>query len=92
VESMSKSKHLLQLIMYAYLYKQKHGAIPTSSIISFVSKSNEPFTVSHKNNGIEELIEDFPKYISLILEGVYDENVPFTHNKDQFVSYCEYCG
>jgi len=92
VESMASRKHVLQLIMYAYLYKQKHGVLPTSSIISFVSKANEPFTVSHKNKGIEELIEDFPKYISLILEGIYDENVPFVHNKDQFVSYCEYCG
>ncbi|MDG1332367.1 MAG: PD-(D/E)XK nuclease family protein [Crocinitomicaceae bacterium] len=91
VESMGSKKHLLQLVMYAYLYHQQHGIIPTSSIISFVSKANEPFTVSHKNIQLDEMIEDFPKYIGMILEGVYDEATPFSHNKDQYFSYCQYC-
>ena len=92
VESMTSRKHLLQLIMYAYLYKEKHGVIPTSSIISFVSKANEPFTVNHKKMDMEELIENFPKYISLILESVYDEGVPFAHDTTKYFSYCQYCG
>lgn len=92
VETMSKTKHVLQLIMYAYLYKQKHGVVPTSSIISFVSKANEPFTLNTQKMDLEEMIENFPRYIALILEGIYDVDVPFAHNAAQFVSYCGYCG
>jgi ATP-dependent helicase/DNAse subunit B len=91
VETMGMKKHVLQLVMYAYLYKQKHNVIPTSSIISFVSKANEPFTLNTQKMDLEEMIENFPKYIGLILEGIYNEDVPFSHNKDQFVSYCQYC-
>ena len=91
VETMGMKKHVLQLVMYAYLYKQKHGIIPTSSIISFVSNANEPFKLNTQKMDLEEMIENFPNYIALILEGIYDTEVPFTHNKDQFVSYCKYC-
>ncbi len=91
VETMGMRKHVLQLVMYAYLYQQKHGVIPTSSIISFVSNANEPFKLNTQKMDLEEMIENFPKYIGLILEGIYDEDVPFSHNKDQFVSYCQYC-
>jgi ATP-dependent helicase/nuclease subunit B len=92
VETMGDKKHVLQLLMYAYLYKQKHGVIPTSSIISFVSNANEPFKLNTQKMDLEEMIDNFPKYISLILEGVYDEDVPFVHNTDQYFSYCQYCG
>lgn len=91
VETMGMKKHVLQLVMYAYLYKQKHNVIPTSSIISFVSKANEPFTLNTQKMDLEEMIENFPKYVGLILEGIYNEDVPFSHNKDQFISYCQYC-
>ena len=91
VETMGMRKHVLQLVMYAYLYQQKHGVIPTSSIISFVSNANEPFKLNTQKMDLEEMIENFPKYIGLILEGIYDVDVPFSHNKDQFVSYCQYC-
>lgn len=91
VETMGMRKHVLQLVMYAFLYQQKHGVIPTSSIISFVSKANEPFKLNTQKMELEEMIENFPKYIGLILEGIYDTETPFSHNKDQFVSYCQYC-
>lgn len=91
VETMSNKKHVLQLIMYAYLYKQKHGIIPTSSIISFVSKANEPFALNTQKMDLEEVIENFPNYIGRILEDMFDPEVPFAHNKNQFVSYCGYC-
>ncbi len=91
VETMSNKKHVLQLIMYAYLYKQKHGIIPTSSIISFVSKANEPFALNTQKLDLEEVIENFPNYIGRILEDMFDPEVPFAHNKNQFVSYCGYC-
>ncbi|MFK7784228.1 MAG: PD-(D/E)XK nuclease family protein, partial [Crocinitomicaceae bacterium] len=92
VESMGKTKHVLQLLMYAYLSKQKHGVIPTSSIISFVSNANEPFKLNTQQMNLEEMIENFPKYISLILEGIYDTDVPFVHDTSQYFSYCQYCG
>lgn len=92
VESIGSKKHLLQLLMYAYLYHQKHGVVPTSSIISFVSKANEPFEIkTPKEIELEEMIEHFPKYIGLILEEMYDVEAPFSHNSKQYTSYCMYC-
>ncbi len=91
VESMAAKKHVLQLLMYAYLYHQKHGVVPSSSIISFVSKANEPFVLNTQKVELEEMIADFPKYIGKILEGIYDVDVPFAHNGGQFVSYCGFC-
>lgn len=92
VESIGSKKHLLQLLMYAYLYHQKHGVVPTSSIISFVSKANEPFEIkTPKEIELEEMIDNFPKYIGLILEEIYDVEAPFSHNSKQYTSYCMYC-
>ncbi|MFT5778548.1 MAG: ATP-dependent helicase/nuclease subunit B [Crocinitomicaceae bacterium] len=89
-EAFKGRKHILQLCMYAFLYHDKHGTIPESSIISFVSGKNIPFTLDTKKISIETVIQDFPKYIATILERAYDSELPFLHSDDYF-SYCQYC-
>ncbi|MFT5857962.1 MAG: ATP-dependent helicase/nuclease subunit B [Flavobacteriaceae bacterium] len=89
--SFGKNKHILQLSLYAYLYHAKHGVLPESSIISFISGKNEPFTLDTKKIPLQEVIDNFPDYISKILESVYDQEAPFFHDASQFVSYCQYC-
>jgi hypothetical protein len=91
IRSLKEQKHVLQLIMYAYLYKDKHGVIPESSIISFISGNNIPFVLDTKSCPLEEIIEDFPSYVEKILEEVYDPELPFKHNTKSFISYCQYC-
>lgn len=90
-KSLKDRKHTLQLILYAFLYYQKHQVIPESSIISFVSGNNEPFTLDTKSIDLEDLVNSFPDYVADILELVYDRDTPFTHNSAQFISYCQYC-
>lgn len=91
VHSIKGKKHLLQLIQYAFLYHQKHGEIAESSIISFISGNFKPFTIIEKDFDLDDIIINYPKYLGLLLEEMYDEEIPFTHvSKGQF-SYCQYC-
>lgn len=91
VESLGKNKHLLQLIQYAYLYYMQFKVIPESSIISFISGNNTPFTLDTKSMLTEEVVQNYPNYLSSILEEVYNEAIPFEHNASQYISYCNYC-
>jgi len=90
-ETLGDRKHVLQLIMYAFLYKHKHDILPTSSIISFISGNNLPFVLDTKKNELEEVIASFPKYIGRILSEMYDSEIPFAHKVKAQHSYCQYC-
>ena len=90
-QTLRDRKHVLQLIQYAFLYKHKHNALPTSSIISFISGNNEPFILDTKKNDLGEVVDNFPKYIGRILSEMYDEKIPFAHDTSQYYSYCQYC-
>ncbi|MEJ6776372.1 MAG: PD-(D/E)XK nuclease family protein [Crocinitomicaceae bacterium] len=90
-QTLGARKHVLQLIQYAFLYKHKHNVLPTSSIISFISGNNEPFVLDTKKNDLEEVVDNFPKYIGRILSEMYDEKIPFAHDTSQYYSYCQYC-
>jgi len=91
IGSMKSQKHVLQLLYYVYLYHSNHQILAESSIISFVSGQNKPFTLETTGFSLEEMVEDFPKYIGKILEEIYDEEVPFTHDFSKIYSYCQYC-
>lgn len=90
-ETLGKSKHVLQLIQYAFLYKHKHGVLPTSSIISFISGNNVPFVLDTKKSALEDVVDNFPIYIGRILSEMYDDEIPFVHDSSQYFSYCQYC-
>lgn len=91
VESLGNRKHLLQLIQYGYLYFRNHGEVPESSIISFISGNNVPFTLNTEKIATEDVIQQYPEYLARILNEIYDESIPFRHNTDQYFSYCAYC-
>ena len=91
VETMKKRKHVLQLLQYAFLYKINHNVIPQSSIISFVSGQGQPFVLDVKNNNLDTVVNNFPKYLGIILSEIYNEKIPFSHNEEEQYSYCEYC-
>lgn len=91
VESIGTKKHVLQLMLYAFLYKQNENKIAEPSIISFVSGNNAPFKLDLKKNDLETIIEDFPTYIEIILNEVYETELPFKHQAKSMFSYCQYC-
>lgn len=91
VESIGNKKHVLQLMLYAFLYHQNENVTAEPSIISFVSGNNAPFELDLKKNTLKTIIEDFPTYIEIILNEVYDTELPFSHQSKGMFSYCQYC-
>lgn len=91
IGSLKTRKHVLQLLYYVYLYHSNHQILAESSIISFVSVQNKPFTLETTRFSLSEMVEDFPKYIGKILEEVYDDAIPFSHDFSKRYVYCAYC-
>lgn len=88
--SQDNRKHLLQLIQYAFLYYSKHNILPESSIVSFISNKNKPFTLNAKNMSEEDLVKKYPKLIERMVQSMLDDSIDFTH-KGGYYSYCQYC-
>ncbi len=91
VTSLKNRKHTLQLMYYAFLYQQAHGVIAESSIISFISNKNQPFTLEPTRVELKELLKEFPVYLGQLMEEIYDAEVPFRHDGGKMFSYCQYC-
>jgi len=91
IGSLKSRKHVLQLLYYVYLYNSNHQVLAESNIISFVSGQNKPFTLETTGFSLAEMVEDFPLYIGKILEEVYDDEIPFSHDSTKMFSFCQYC-
>ena len=92
VKNCQDKKHILQLIMYCYLFKANYNELPReASIISFINIKDGVFKLDTGNISIEEAVEMFPEIIQKILEQMYDTSVDFEHNSKSFVSFCAYC-
>jgi len=86
------SKHVLQLLMYGYLFKQHYGFVPNeSSIISFININAGTISLNTGKLSLEEAVDLFPDVIQQILTEIYDTETPFTHQQKGQVSYCAYC-
>lgn len=88
--SIQNSKHVLQLLQYAFMYYNEHNVIPESSIVSFVSNQFQPFILDTDKFEIEDQVKKFPTFIGMLLEEIYDPEHPFVH-ADEYFSYCKYC-
>ena len=91
IGSLKTRKHVLQLLNYVYLYHFNHHVLAESSIISFVSGKNKPFTLETTGFSLTEMVANFPQYIGKILEEVYDDEISFSHDFSKMYSYCQYC-
>jgi hypothetical protein len=86
-----KSKHFFQLLVYNYLYFQKYQIVPANcSIISFVKLEDSPFDINLGEMSMQTAVELFPEVLRLILEDIYNEEMPFEHTTNYY-NYCEYC-
>ena len=86
------SKHVLQLLMYGYLFKQHYGFIPNeSSIISFININVGTISLNTGKLSFEKAVDLFPEVIQQILTEIYNTDVPFMHQQNGQFSYCAYC-
>jgi len=86
-------KHLMQLLMYCYLYKQSMGIYPDSAgIISMLRLKNGMCELNLNQRTISEVTDQFPEWITELMSQIYDPDIPFEHtNRDEKRSYCTYC-
>ncbi|MBI1836354.1 MAG: PD-(D/E)XK nuclease family protein [Flavobacteriia bacterium] len=91
IKALLTKKHVLQLVMYAFLYKQKFNELPDSvDIISFINIQNGTFQLNTGGKTLAELVEIFPDLLTEILESIYNPEENFEHKEKQF-SFCSYC-
>lgn len=92
VKSVKSTKHLLQLLMYAYFYHSENKKIATPKIISFVSKQKNGFDlICNDLFPLEKLVEEFPSILTSIIEEAFDPAIDFEHDSEKFGTYCKYC-
>lgn len=87
----ANQKHVLQLLIYCYLYYKSTGILTDKAgIFSFRSIRESPHFLKLPE---EMRKEDIPELLEQILKDtiadMLDQDVPFTHNKDS--KYCAYC-
>jgi len=87
-----KNKHVLQLIIYCYLFKVNFNELPReASIISFININEGVFPLQTGNLSMAEVVDLFPEILQKIMEQMYDTDVDFEHNSKAQFSYCSYC-
>ena len=84
-------KHVLQLIMYCYLFKVNLGELPReASIISFINIQDGVLPLDTGDLPLEEAVEMFPQVLESIITSIYDTEIPFKHTVKE-PNYCAYC-
>lgn len=85
-------KHVLQLIMYCYLFKVNLGELPReASIISFINIQDGVLPLETGDMALAEVVDLFPSILEAIINQIYDVEVPFVHDDSKQFSYCAYC-
>lgn len=92
VHNIKKTKHAVQLILYCYLYKQNFGSLPAeASIYSLINITEGTFPLQGRKQSVEEIVDQFPKFIQLVFEEMYNIEIPFEHTSNDFMNFCLYC-
>ena len=87
----SNRKYVLQLMIYNYLFYKKHGELGKAGIISLISGNGKIFELNTAKFSMQDIVENFEKYLTTILEDIYDKTTPFVHTASEYTSYCKYC-
>jgi ATP-dependent helicase/nuclease subunit B len=87
----SNQKHVLQLLIYCYLYYKETGILTDQAgIFSFRSIKESPHFLKLPEDIRKEDIPDFlERILKQTIADMLDQDVAFTHNKDS--KYCAYC-
>lgn len=84
-------KYVLQLMIYNYLFYKKHGELGRAGIISLVSGNGSTYELGTGKLSMQEVVDNFERYLERILEQIYDADIPFTHEANEMFSFCKYC-
>jgi hypothetical protein len=92
VRSKSEKNHVLQLLIYCYLFRHAYGKpLDEVGIFSFINTSESPFHLDFKGDlSLNEATDLVEQVIQAILQDVYDTETPFKHRHG--AQYCSYCG
>jgi len=91
VAVMTSAKHILQLVMYSYLYHDRFGKYPDEvSIYSLVNIHDGLFPLQGELT-IEECAAVFPEFVRQVVDELFDPEIPFEHQPAQYISFCKYC-
>ena len=88
----SSSKHAVQLAMYSYMFRANFE-FPANEVglLSLINVSKGLIRLTDKrDHSLEQITDLFPEFLSLLMEDMYDPELPFSHTVQQF-SYCSYC-
>ena len=92
VKNCLNKKHVLQLIMYCYLFKVNFNEMPReASIISFININDGVFKLDTANFSLEEVVDLFPEILQQIVEKMYNTEEDFEHDATKQFSFCAYC-
>ena len=86
-------KHIMQLLMYCYLYYHSENKYPnTAGIVSMIRLRNGLCEMDLSDKTIPEMIEKFPEWLTELFEKIYDTEIPFEHKaSSDWNNYCLYC-
>jgi ATP-dependent helicase/nuclease subunit B len=83
--------HVLQLLIYCYLFRHGYGkSLDEVGIFSFINTSESPFYLDFKGElSLVEATQLVEEVIQSILQDLYNTEVPFKHRHG--AKYCSYC-
>ncbi len=92
VRDRNGKSHVLQLLIYCYLFRHGFGrSLDDVGIFSFINTSESPFYLDFKGDiSLVEATDLVEQVIQAILQDLYDLDVPFQHRHG--AKYCSYCG
>lgn len=86
-------KHIMQLLMYCYLYYHSENNYPdTVGVVSMIRLKNGLCRMDLSEKTIPEMIEKFPEWLTELFEEIYNPEIPFEHkSSSDWNNYCLYC-
>ena len=86
-------KHIMQLLMYCYLYYHSTGNYPDAAgVVSMMRLKHGVCEMDLLDRTIPEMVEQFPLWLQELFEEIYDMDIPFEHTKEyDRTNYCLYC-
>lgn len=92
VRNKNEKNHVLQLLIYSYLFRHAYKETPGEvGIFSFITTSESPFYLRFKDDTpLSEATDLVEGIIGEILKDLYDPAQPFAHRHG--AQYCLYCG
>jgi len=86
-------KHIMQLLMYCFLYWQSTNQFPdTAGIYSMLRLNKGLCEMNLNGKTIPEMNQLFPSWLHELMNEIYNPEIPFEHkNGYEKTNYCTYC-